>query len=69
MFNVAEFFILVYAITIIFIFMFVYKDEELEFLSLKKMRPQHAEILKEGQKEDGMGTLDRDSKSGESGNG
>ena len=49
--------------------MFVYKDEELEFLSLKKMRPQHAEILKEGQKEDGMGTLDRDSKSGESGNG
>lgn len=68
-FNVADCFIVVSAITLFCLFMFVYKDEELEFLSLKKMRPQHAEILKEGQKEDGMGTLDRDSKSGESGNG
>lgn len=48
-FNVADCFIVVSAIILFFLFMFVYKDEELTFLSLKKAQRQETPLNAEQQ--------------------
>lgn len=50
-FNVADCFIVVAAIILFFLFMFVYKDEELEFLNLKKSKAKNKESSEEKAKD------------------